>query len=125
MASRQHSPALRFLCNTTRKKKPRLSQKTRFSTRAASRTVRAIYGARSIGCKNSHFHFDRDVQRSAAAAKEIKALIDDSVEKVEIGSKLVADAGTTMDEMVNSIQRVTDIMAEITAASQEQSAGIE
>jgi methyl-accepting chemotaxis protein len=65
------------------------------------------------------------VQRSAAAAKEIKALIDDSVEKVEIGSKLVADAGTTMDEMVNSIQRVTDIMAEITAASQEQSAGIE
>jgi methyl-accepting chemotaxis protein len=64
-------------------------------------------------------------QRSAVAAKEIKTLIVDSVEKVEIGSKLVTDAGTTMDEIVNSIQRVTDIMAEITAATQEQSTGIE
>jgi methyl-accepting chemotaxis protein-1 (serine sensor receptor) len=64
-------------------------------------------------------------QRSATAAKEIKALIDNSVEKVENGSKLVDQAGTTMDEVVNSIRRVTDIMAEITAASQEQSAGIE
>jgi methyl-accepting chemotaxis protein len=64
-------------------------------------------------------------QRSAAAAKEIKTLIDDSVTKVDAGSKLVAEAGTTMNEVVSSIQRVTDIMAEITAASQEQSAGIE
>ena len=64
-------------------------------------------------------------QRSAAAAKEIKALIGDSVEKVDIGSQLVNQAGSTMDEIVNSIKRVTDIMAEITSASQEQSAGIE
>jgi methyl-accepting chemotaxis protein/methyl-accepting chemotaxis protein-1 (serine sensor receptor) len=64
-------------------------------------------------------------QRSANAAKEIKGLIGDSVEKVEVGSKLVADAGTTMDEVVKSVKRVTDIMAEITAASVEQSAGIE
>ncbi|MBL8384927.1 MAG: PAS domain S-box protein [Burkholderiales bacterium] len=64
-------------------------------------------------------------QRSANAAKEIKSLIGDSVEKVEVGSKLVADAGATMDEIVGSVKRVTDIMAEITAASQEQSAGIE
>ncbi|SNS84229.1 methyl-accepting chemotaxis sensory transducer /methyl-accepting chemotaxis sensory transducer with TarH sensor [Noviherbaspirillum humi] len=64
-------------------------------------------------------------QRSAAAAKEIKALIDDSVEKVETGSKLVGEAGSTMDEVVSSVRRVTDIMAEIMAASEEQSAGIE
>ncbi|MBI3223011.1 MAG: Tar ligand binding domain-containing protein [Nitrosomonadales bacterium] len=64
-------------------------------------------------------------QRSAAAAKEIKTLIGDSVEKVEGGSKLVAQAGQTMEEIVTSIRRVTDIMAEITAASVEQSAGIE
>ncbi|MES1981829.1 MAG: methyl-accepting chemotaxis protein [Pseudomonadota bacterium] len=64
-------------------------------------------------------------QRSAAAAKEIKALIGDSVEKVEGGSKLVAQAGQTMEEIVASIRRVTDIMSEITAASTEQSAGIE
>ena len=64
-------------------------------------------------------------QRSAAAAKEIKTLIGDSVEKVDAGSKLVAQAGSTMDEVVNSVKRVTDIMAEIAAASQEQSAGIE
>ena len=63
-------------------------------------------------------------QRSAAAAKEIKALISDSVEKVEIGSRLVGQAGTTMEEVVDSVRRVTDIMGEITAASQEQSAGI-
>jgi methyl-accepting chemotaxis protein len=63
--------------------------------------------------------------RSAAAAKEIKTLIDDSVEKVETGSKLVGQAGATMDDIVTSIQRVTDIMGEITSASQEQSAGIE
>ncbi|MGV8958992.1 MAG: methyl-accepting chemotaxis protein [Stenotrophomonas sp.] len=64
-------------------------------------------------------------QRSAAAAKEIKALIDDSVDKVSEGSALVHQAGTTMGEIVSSVQRVTDIMAEISAASQEQSAGIE
>ncbi len=64
-------------------------------------------------------------QRSAAAAKEIKTLIGDSVDKVEGGSKLVAQAGQTMEEIVTSIRRVTDIMSEITAASQEQSAGIE
>ncbi len=64
-------------------------------------------------------------QRSAAAAKEIKSLIGDSVDKVESGSKLVAQAGSTMDEVVASVRRVTDIIAEISAASQEQSAGIE
>ncbi|CDG81577.1 methyl-accepting chemotaxis protein [Janthinobacterium agaricidamnosum] len=64
-------------------------------------------------------------QRSAAAAKDIKTLIGDSVEKVGAGSRLVDEAGSTMDEIVASITRVTDIMSEITAASQEQSAGIE
>jgi methyl-accepting chemotaxis protein len=64
-------------------------------------------------------------QRSAGAAKEIKALIDNSVEKVDAGSSLVNEAGATMDEIVQSIQRVTDIMGEITAATQEQTAGIE
>jgi methyl-accepting chemotaxis protein-1 (serine sensor receptor) len=64
-------------------------------------------------------------QRSAAAAKEIKTLIDDSVSKVDAGSKLVAQAGTTMTEVVDSVKHVTDIMGEILAASQEQSAGIE
>ncbi|WP_050465444.1 methyl-accepting chemotaxis protein [Herbaspirillum autotrophicum] len=64
-------------------------------------------------------------QRSAAAAKEIKSLIDDSVEKVGTGSKLVGQAGVTMDEVVASVKRVTDVMGEITAASQEQSTGIE
>ena len=64
-------------------------------------------------------------QRSAAAAKEIKTLIGNSVEKVDIGSKLVSQAGVTMDEVVASVKRVTDIMAEITSASVAQSAGIE
>jgi methyl-accepting chemotaxis protein len=64
-------------------------------------------------------------QRSASAAKEIKALIGDSVEKVGIGSKLVERAGQTMDEVVASVQRVTDIMADISSAGDEQSAGIE
>ncbi|MDQ7970052.1 MAG: methyl-accepting chemotaxis protein [Oxalicibacterium faecigallinarum] len=64
-------------------------------------------------------------QRSAAAAKEIKNLIDDSVNKVDEGSKLVASAGTTMKEVVDSVRHVTDIMGEILAASQEQSSGIE
>ena len=64
-------------------------------------------------------------QRSAAAAKEIKTLIGDSVDKVENGSKLVNQAGTTMDEVVTSVRRVTDIMGEIMAATDEQSAGIQ
>jgi methyl-accepting chemotaxis protein len=64
-------------------------------------------------------------QRSAAAAKEIKTLIGDSVDKVEEGSRQVAEAGKTMEEIVGSVKRVTDIMAEITAASQEQTQGIE
>ena len=64
-------------------------------------------------------------QRSAAAAKEIKTLIGDSVEKVQVGSKLVESAGKTMEDIVGAVKRVTDIMSEITAASQEQSAGIE
>ncbi|WP_194723053.1 methyl-accepting chemotaxis protein [Noviherbaspirillum malthae] len=64
-------------------------------------------------------------QRSAGAAKEIKALINDSVEKVDAGGKLVDEAGKTMDEIVTSVKHVADIMNEITAASQEQSSGIE
>lgn len=64
-------------------------------------------------------------QRSAAAAREIKNLIGDSVDKVAIGSKLVNEAGSTMAEVVASVRRVTDIMSAITAASQEQSTGIE
>jgi methyl-accepting chemotaxis protein len=63
-------------------------------------------------------------QRSAAAAREIKLLIGDSVDKVQEGSTLVEQAGVTMDEVVESVRRVTDIMGEITAASLEQSAGI-
>ncbi|GGC62979.1 methyl-accepting chemotaxis protein [Undibacterium terreum] len=64
-------------------------------------------------------------QRSASAAKEIKTLISDSVDKVDTGSKLVEQAGQTMDEVVASVQRVTDVVSEISAASQEQSTGIE
>ncbi|MBN2886373.1 MAG: MCP four helix bundle domain-containing protein [Chromatiaceae bacterium] len=64
-------------------------------------------------------------QRSANAAKEIKTLITDSVEKVESGTTQVNEAGERMNEIVTSIKRVTDIMAEISAASEEQSAGIE
>ncbi len=64
-------------------------------------------------------------QRSASAAKEIKALIDDSVTKVDAGGKLVDEAGQTMDLIVTSIRQVADIMGEITAATQEQSHGIE
>jgi methyl-accepting chemotaxis protein len=64
-------------------------------------------------------------QRSAAAAKEIKALIVDSVNKVEDGTKLVDQAGMTMSEVVDSIRKVSDIVAEIASASGEQSTGIE
>jgi methyl-accepting chemotaxis protein-1 (serine sensor receptor) len=63
--------------------------------------------------------------RSAGAAKEIKALIENSVQSVATGSSLVGQAGDTMREIVGSVQRVTDIMAEIMAASVEQTAGIE
>ncbi len=63
-------------------------------------------------------------QRSAEAAKEIKALIGVSVEKVESGAALVQNAGTTMDEIVSSVRRVTDIIGEISAAASEQSQGI-
>ncbi len=63
-------------------------------------------------------------QRSAEAAKEIKGLIGASVDKVETGSKLVTDAGTTMNEIVASVQRVSDIIGEITASAAEQSDGI-
>jgi methyl-accepting chemotaxis protein len=63
-------------------------------------------------------------QRSATAAKEIKDLIDDSVHKVEAGSQLVEQAGSTMTEVVSSVKRVTDIVGEISSASQEQSTGI-
>jgi len=64
-------------------------------------------------------------QRSAQAAKEIKVLIEDSVSKVAVGAQQVERAGTTMQEIVSSVKRVTDIMGEITAASEEQSTGIE
>ena len=62
--------------------------------------------------------------RSAEAAKEIKNLITDSVDRVSQGSALVDQAGSTMTEVVQSIQRVTDIMSEISAASAEQSRGV-
>ncbi|GGB92506.1 methyl-accepting chemotaxis protein [Pseudoduganella buxea] len=64
-------------------------------------------------------------QRSAAAAREIKTLIDDSVERVDAGARLVDQAGATMAEIVDSVRRVTDIMGEISTASIEQTAGIE
>jgi methyl-accepting chemotaxis protein len=64
-------------------------------------------------------------QRSAAAAKEIKGLIDDSVDKVATGTKLVEQAGSTMQEIVESVTRVTDVVSEITSASTEQTSGIE
>uniref|UniRef100_UPI00286C1410 methyl-accepting chemotaxis protein n=1 Tax=Roseateles sp. TaxID=1971397 RepID=UPI00286C1410 len=63
-------------------------------------------------------------QRSAEAAKEIKALIGASVDRVETGSRLVKDAGSTMNEIVASVQRVSDIIGEVTAATGEQSQGI-
>jgi methyl-accepting chemotaxis protein len=64
-------------------------------------------------------------QRSAEAAKEIKGLIQDSVEKVEQGSALVNESGQKLEQIVNSVQKVTDIVSEISAASQEQASGIE
>jgi len=64
-------------------------------------------------------------QRSASAAKEIKGLINDSVDKVKVGSQLVDESGKTLSEIMESVKKVTDIVAEIAAASEEQSAGIE
>jgi len=64
-------------------------------------------------------------QRSAAAAKEIKVLIEDSVDKVTVGTQLADQAGTTMNEIVQNARKVTDIIGEITTASQEQTNGIE
>jgi uncharacterized phage infection (PIP) family protein YhgE len=64
-------------------------------------------------------------QRSASAAKEIKELIKDSVDKVKVGSELVDESGQTLSEIMESVKKVTDIVAEIAAASEEQSAGIE
>ncbi|PRX91776.1 methyl-accepting chemotaxis protein (MCP) signaling protein [Paraburkholderia sp. BL25I1N1] len=64
-------------------------------------------------------------QRSAAAAKEIKDLIGASVEHVSSGSRLVEEAGRTMDDVVQSVRRVTDLMGEISAASGEQHTGID
>ncbi|MGH8186585.1 MAG: methyl-accepting chemotaxis protein, partial [Steroidobacteraceae bacterium] len=64
-------------------------------------------------------------QRSASAAKEIKDLINDSVDKVKVGSELVDESGKTLSEIMDSVKKVTDIVAEIAAASEEQSAGIE
>jgi methyl-accepting chemotaxis protein len=64
-------------------------------------------------------------QRSAGAAKEIKGLINDSVDRVDEGSKLVDESGKTLEEIVNGVKKVSDIIAEIAAAAQEQSAGIE
>ena len=67
----------------------------------------------------------RSLARSAQAAKEIKGLIEDSVSKVGAGSQQVERAGATMQEIVASVKRVTDIMGEISAASEEQSSGID
>ena len=64
-------------------------------------------------------------QRSASAAKEIKGLIDDSVDKVGAGNKLVEQAGATMQQVVDSVQRLSGIIGEITDASEEQRVGIE
>ena len=64
-------------------------------------------------------------QRSASAAKEIKDLINDSVDKVKVGSELFDESGKTLSEIMESVKKVTDIVAEIAAASEEQSAGIE
>ncbi|NDP59418.1 MAG: HAMP domain-containing protein, partial [Oxalobacteraceae bacterium] len=64
-------------------------------------------------------------QRSAAAAKEIKVLIGDSVDKVDLGSRLVNEAGATMEQVVGSVRRVSEVISEITSASQEQTSGIE
>jgi methyl-accepting chemotaxis protein-1 (serine sensor receptor) len=63
-------------------------------------------------------------QRSAQAAKEIKGLISDSVEKVETGSQLVGEAGTTMNDIVQQVRHMTNLMGEITTSTAEQSTGI-
>jgi methyl-accepting chemotaxis protein len=64
-------------------------------------------------------------QRSSSAAREIKGLIDDSVQRVDAGTRLVEHAGTTMQEIVSSVRKVTDMVGDITTASHEQHLGIE
>jgi methyl-accepting chemotaxis protein len=80
------------------------------------------------GASNEYRQLDSKVrnlaQRSAAAAKEIKALIGESVQTVDAGARLVGEAGATMDGIVKAVRQVADIMTEISAASQEQSSGI-
>jgi methyl-accepting chemotaxis protein len=90
---------------------------------AAVEAARAGEGGRGFAVVASEVR--NLAQRSAAAAKEIRELISDSVEKVGQGTQLVDEAGRTMGEIVSSVKRVTDIMADISAASQQQSAGIE
>jgi methyl-accepting chemotaxis protein len=90
---------------------------------AAVEAARAGEGGRGFAVVASEVR--NLAQRSSAAAKEIRELISDSVEKVGQGTQLVDEAGRTMDEIVSSVKRVTDIMTEISAASQQQSAGIE
>ncbi len=83
------------------------------ATRPAASTISISSEVRSLA------------QRSAGAAKEIKALIHNSVDRVSNGTALVDQAGVTMAEIVEAVKRVTDIMGEISAASEEQSSGIE
>jgi methyl-accepting chemotaxis protein len=89
---------------------------------AAVEAARAGEGGRGFAVVASEV---RNLAQRSAAAKEIRELISDSVEKVGQGTQLVDEAGRTMGEIVNSVKRVTDIMADISAASQQQSAGIE
>ena len=90
---------------------------------AAVEAARAGEGGRGFAVVASEVR--NLAQRSATAAKAIKTLIDDSVQKVSVGNALVAQAGSTMQEVVDSVQHVTDIMNEITLASQDQRHGIE
>src|SRR5450756_2164860 len=95
------------------------------STQSRSSAASDVYKRQGRGFAVVAAEVRNLAQRSAAAAKEIKVLIGDSVDKVDAGSKQVDQAGATMNEIVTAVKRVTDIMAEIAAASDEQSAGIE
>lgn len=90
---------------------------------AAVEAARAGEGGRGFAVVASEVR--NLAQRSAGAAREIKLLISDSVDRVDVGSKLADDAGHTMDEIITSVKRVANIMQEITIASQEQGLGIE